>query len=471
MKMPANPTLFSFDFTNAQRISWTNCRQNTVFQETGKPVTFSVDDQEIASKFSSAVEPMLADLVDIAIAVHMADRLAVRTLHASANWSRDLRLRIAVRHPEKWNSSLFQEQMKSVLRFLTEDSWSLEFSQLHDGRRASEAQSYLFPRGGDAPFSTSLFSGGLDSLAGTAAALFSAPGEHSVLISAAPNIRQRSRQQQQVQILRRESGACISHVSIPYGMKDGDQHSQEASRRTRGFLFLVLGGVVAISAGSAHLRIYENGIGAINLPYDRSQIGADNARAVHPRILRLVAELLGIVSEKHFTIINPCIYLTKAEMLCHPSVRQLHEALPLTFSCDGFPVRTEGKPQCGFCTSCLLRRFSLEIAGLDQFDASEYLRDWKSNSFPSSRHHLRGLRAMDWQTLRFHKCIEELNPWSALTLEFPELRVIGHDLSQLQRDSYAETAAKLQRLIEQHVHDWPMFSALPLLNAANKRVA
>lgn len=78
---------------------------------------------------------------------------------------------------------------------------------------------------------------------------------------------------------------------------------------------------------------------------------------------------------------------------------------------------------------------------------------------------------MDWQTLRFRKCIEEPNPWSALTLEFPELRVIGHDLSQLQGDSYAETAAKLQRLIEQHVHDWPMFSALPLLNAANKKVA
>ena len=99
MKMPANPTLFSFDFTHAQRISWAHCRQNTVFQETGKPATYSVDDQEIASKFSSAVEPMLADLVDIAIAVHMADRLAVRTLHASANWSRDLRLRIAVRDP------------------------------------------------------------------------------------------------------------------------------------------------------------------------------------------------------------------------------------------------------------------------------------------------------------------------------------------------------------------------------------
>ena len=214
-----------------------------------------------------------------------------------------------------------------------------------------------------------MFSGGLDSLAGTAASIFSAPKQHFVLVSAAPNIRQRFRQQQQVEVLRRKSGASILHVSIPYGIKDGDGYAQEPSRRTRGFLFLVLGGVVALSAGSAGPHIYENGIGAINLPYDQSQIGTDTAKAVHPRVLWQVAELLGLAVEKPFSIVNPCIYLTKAEMLCHPSVRQVLEALPLTFSCDGFPVRAEGKPQCGFCTSCLLRRFSLEIAGLDGFDA------------------------------------------------------------------------------------------------------
>jgi hypothetical protein len=471
MKTPATPTRFSFNFTNVQRIAWTHGRHNDVLEETGKPAAFSVDDQEIASRFSSAVEPMMADLVDIAVAVHMADRLAVRTLEAPVNWSRNLRLRIGVRHPEKWNEPAFQKRIASLLRFLTEDSWSLEFSPLHDGRRPSEAQSHLFPRGRDVSFSASLFSGGLDSLAGTAASIFSAPKQHFVLVSAAPNIRQRFRQQQQVEVLRRKSGASILHVSIPYGIKDGDGYAQEPSRRTRGFLFLVLGGVVALSAGSAGLHIYENGIGAINLPYDQSQIGTDTAKAVHPRVLWQVAELLGLAVEKPFSIVNPCIYLTKAEMLCHPSVRQVLEALPLTFSCDGFPVRAEGKPQCGFCTSCLLRRFSLEIAGLDGFDAPEYLRDWKTNSFPSSKQHLRGLRAMDWQTLRFSRCCEEAHPWSALTLEFPELRVLVRDLSQLHHESPAEITAKLQRLIEQHVQDWPNFSALPLLNATNTKAA
>ena len=108
MKTPANPTRFSFNFTNVQRIAWTHGRHNDVLEETGKPAAFSVDDQEIASRFSSAVEPMMADLVDIAVAVHMADRLAVRTLEAPVNWSRNLRLRIGVRHPRNGTSRPFK---------------------------------------------------------------------------------------------------------------------------------------------------------------------------------------------------------------------------------------------------------------------------------------------------------------------------------------------------------------------------
>lgn len=471
MKARATRTRFSFDFTHVHDVTWSYDRHRATL-EAGKPATFSIDDQEIATRFSSAVEPVVADLVDIAVAIHMADRLAIRAIEEPGNWSREFHLRLAVRHPEKWNAPLFQERFISLVNFLTEDSWSLEFSAIGDSRRASEIQSYLFPKADDSkPSSVSLFSGGLDSLAGAAASVFSAPNDQFILVSAAPNIRQRSRQHRQIKILQRSSGASILHVSIPYAMKYGDQYAQEASRRTRGFLFLIFGGVVALAAGAARLHVYENGLGAINLPYDQSQIGTDNARAVHPRVLRLAAELMALVSGKLFSIINPCIYLTKAEMLANPSIREIQEALALTFSCDGFPVRAVGRSQCGFCTSCLLRRFSLEIAGLGAFDSKEYLRDWKSQSFPSTHQHLRGLRAMDWQTLRFRRCLGESDPWSALTLEFPELRVLVHDLSRLHHELPSEIAPKLQRLIAQHVHDWPRFSALPLLNATNTKVA
>ena len=471
MKVRATRTQFVFDFTHAGEVTWTHGRQRATL-EAGKAAAFSIDDQQIATRFSAAVEPIIADLVDIAVAVHMADRLAIRAIDGPANWSREMRLRLAVRHPDQWNSSIFQDRFRSLLNFLTEDFWSLEFSPIADARRTSETQPYLFPKANAGkPPSVSLFSGGLDSLAGTAASMYCEPNDQFILVSAAPNIRQRSRQQQQVEILRRNLGASILHVSIPYAMNHGDQYAQEVSRRTRGFLFLIFGGVVALAADAVGLQVYENGLGAINLPYDQSQIGTDNARAVHPRVLRLAAEFLTLVSGKPFSINNPCIYLTKAEMLAHPSVRQIEEAIPFTFSCDGFPVRAEGRSHCGFCTSCLLRRLSLELADLNAYDAHEYLRDWSSLSFPSTHQHLRGLRAMDWQTLRFRRCLEEADPWVALALEFPELRALVQDLSRLNREPTREIAPKLQRLIARHVQDWPRFSALPLLHATRTKVA
>ena len=176
-----------------------------------------------------------------------------------------------------------------------------------------------------------------------------------------------------------------------YGLNRGDEYAQEPSRRTRGFLFLVFGGVTALMAKSSALYLYENGIGAMNLPYDRSQIGTDNARTAHPRVLREVGELLSLVTDRPFSVQNRCIYKTKAEMLQHPAITRVGEAIRLTFSCDGFPVRTKARAQCGFCTSCLLRRYSLEVAGLADLDSDGYLQDWKSQSFALSRHHLRGL--------------------------------------------------------------------------------
>ena len=49
-------------------------------------------------------------------------------------------------------------------------------------------------------------------------------------------------------------------------------------------------------------------------------------------------------------------------------------------------------------------------------------------AFTPSRHHLRGLRAMDWQVLRLANCFAERNPWHALISEFPDLRVMENDL-------------------------------------------
>jgi hypothetical protein len=107
------------------------------------------------------------------------------------------------------------------------------------------------------------------------------------------------------------------------------------------------------------------------------------------------------VGGKPFSIQNRCVYKTKAEMLREAAVARVRDIILQTFSCDAFPVGVRGRAQCGFCTSCLLRRSSLEVAGLAEADSNAYLQDWKLSSFKPTRHHLRGLRAMDWQAYDF----------------------------------------------------------------------
>src|SRR5208282_253060 len=332
------PPTFVFDFTRADQVAWTDGRSHRELGGQGARAGFLVDDREIADEVACMLPPLMADLVDIALTAHTADRLALRTLDCAHNWGRRLELRICVRCPEFWADALRGGRLEQLLGFLTEDVWQMAFVLRRDSLRTSEVQDHLFDRRRGHDVEVSLFSGGLDSLAGTAGRV-SESAKSFILVSASPNPQQRSRQERQVKVLRESLAGEISHVCVPYGLSRGDEYAQEPSRRTRGFLFLVFGGVTALMARSSALYIYENGIGAMNLPYDDSQLGTDNARAVHPRVLRGVGELLFTLVGKPFTIENRCIYKTKAEMLRHAAIQRVRDGVPLTFSCDGFPVR------------------------------------------------------------------------------------------------------------------------------------
>jgi len=215
----------------------------------------------------------------------------------------------------------------------------------------------------------------------------------------------------------------------------------------------MIGGVAALMAGDDTLRLYENGIGAINLPLDGSQIGIDNSRSVHPISLQMLSQLLSLVGGHRFVIKNECAYLTKAEMCSHPAVKRSSLEIANTFSCDGFPVRRRKFAQCGFCTSCLLRRQALQAAALADVDGDDYGCDLRTEG-PFQPHHLRPLRAMHYQSVRLLDALIAPNAWAALTLEFPELRRIEEFLEDSQIRS------QLLRLYGQHVKEWNSFSAL-----------
>jgi hypothetical protein len=182
----------------------------------------------------------------------------------------------------------------------------------------------LFPPPDDAPVSVGLFSGGLDAFAGTVASIAANRDQHFVCVSGTPSRRQEQRQHSQAASLRDVlKPRSLTSIRVPCWLHSAEENNQEPSRRTRGFLFLSLGAAAVLAANAQHLSVYENGIGAINLPYERTPVGIPNSRAVQPLTLLLFSRFVQAVIEERFGVKNPCVFQTKAEMCQHPELGRL----------------------------------------------------------------------------------------------------------------------------------------------------
>ena len=214
------------------------------------------------------------------------------------------------------------------------------------------------------------------------------------------------------------------------------QSDCENSQRTRGLLFLAAGIGTAWELGQDRLRVYENGIGAINLPYLRSQHGPQATRSMHPRTLWLAERLASKVSGRPFRIDTPFMLSTKAEAV--RSVPQISTAtVAATVSCDaGFAARVPGARQCGTCTSCLLRRQALLAAG--RLDADAAIAYRTRNPGGSE-----GVMAMTWQLDRLTSALADRIPWHGLVSEFPPVL----DTSPL-------APAEVIRLYRAYMREW-----------------
>ena len=385
----------------------------------------------VIDRLSRALPGLAADMLEIAASVYAIDRLAPRPTErqrpAGAVWARSLWADIPVREPDRWRQQI--PLLSQLLHWLTDDDWSLEFSQLQSGAGVLDTpQQFLFDTVPDGAVPV-LFSGGLDSAAGLALELLHGD---AIGISVHTNGWMMSVQRRVLAALNETS----HHQCVPLRYRISVRNSTETSQRSRGLLFLAAGVATAWAVHQDHLRVFENGIGAINLPYLRSQQGAQATKSVHPLTLRMVQDLASAVSNRPFVIDAPAIALTKAELLRRtPSAAR--KALGLTVSCDaGFAARVPEHKACGACTSCLLRLQSLTAAEL-------------ADLLPMDIHERRGhdrefnLNAMIWQVTRMRACLDSPEPWRHMVSEFPELL----DVTSL-------TQQEVVRLYRAYVEEW-----------------
>ena len=183
----------------------------------------------------------------------------------------------------------------------------------------------------------------------------------------------------------------------------------EPTQRTRSLLFLTAGAVFAQKVGGRVVHVYEPGVGALNLPFNGAQVGAQATRAMHPHTLDLTAQLFRGALDAAISFETPFLFFTKGELL-----RESGPALPALLSSTNSCDEGEGHKQnpcshCGCCTSCLFRRIAVHAAGLAP-DLTPYE-----------------------DTIKRRHGLYELEAFESLQLRLEEARVFG-DLLNLDPD-------------------------------------
>lgn len=448
------PTIF-FDFSHEGMLSRSDAPSRAPLPAQG----YFLNDKHLVEGLSAEVDPRFADWLEIAHSIYLADRLVRRPWsyerNSSASWARGLHLRMPVRDFDFWTSGKINTLLTETLNFLTEDVWSFEFCPGKLPRR-SEGQQFLF-KSVLGPAEVALLSAGLDSFAGATIRRMELPDMHFVFVSGATNDKLRSRQSEQFRYLRGSKPHLSTHIALEHNLRQPPTRMDlESSQRSRGFLHLTLGCITALTVGARHLHVYENGVGAINLPLDGSQMGTLNSRPVNPCTLVPMSQLAQLVGEcPGFQIVNPFLLKTKGQMCEAASVRDASAILRRTISCDR-PTRRAGRIQCGSCSSCVLRRLSLYAAGLHHADpGAEYDADLFAPDPALSRRRWLALEKMRWQAGVIERALAAPNPWPALAKEFWMLPRVA-SVVKLSEER-ADVEAGLISLYRRYVDEWRAF--------------
>jgi 7-cyano-7-deazaguanine synthase in queuosine biosynthesis len=415
-------------------------------------IGFNINDKEFGYRVEKEFPSLMADLIDLAVAIYACDRLIPLNRHNLNKIQRRLLVTLPVRHPELFNSDSFQQKLNDLLIWTTGNQWIFEFKKRQISGRFVEQQPLLLPTITENS-EVALWSGGLDSLAGLYTRLKANPDKSFTLFGSGSNKIVFHYQKKLAQQIDSIFPKRIHLLQVPIHFnKSGDIPKNKLSR-ARGILFTLLGSVCAYLMGQRQLFIYENGVGAINLPYSKATVGLDHSRSVNPLTLLMVSDLVSELIGERFEIKNPFLFLTKAQM-CEALAKDHKDDLSsLAVSCDS-RYRKKDCFQCGYCSSCLLRRQAIIVSNLE--DKTPYVIN--SQEYQSKTEDQRYFNAMKTQvnTIDFllKKSPEKVLQWKYLSQEFLELDDIVDRTYEFEKLSLDDMQNRLIQLYETYVSEW-----------------
>lgn len=342
--------------------------------------------ENISTLFNQNLSDRLIDLLEIAAYVFTADSSSIRGTGFTDNgtnekWGRDFHFVIPVRDLDFWKSERVIKLLTTIIDFTSNDKAIFDFIKLEQKRKQKE----YFEFGGIEDWNlygvdrVTMFSGGLDSLAGIVEE--SNSNQKLMLVSHSPVASTQSRQTRLYNKLKEKFGNETQH--IPVIINKNPKFGKEFLQRTRSFLFSAIGTIVAETIKAKGVRFYENGIVSLNLPVANEVLRARASRTTHPQSLKLYSELYSLVTERDFIVDNPYLFKTKADIVEIILKNNGGDLIQHSCSCahTGF-FQSSSQWHCGTCSQCIDRRIAIFAANAQQFDINS---DYKEDVFIGKR--------------------------------------------------------------------------------------
>ena len=309
------------------------------------------------------------DAIILGLLVYMADMKISRTSQSQDSWSREILLSVPV-FDDHW--SAYQRTFERMLKFLTGDLWSIEFTK----RELTLAHEDKFEHRTDKYRIASLFSGGIDSL--IAAINYMEQEQPTLLVSHAGEGRVRHWQTDLISVLD-EKYSDVPHENAYYWTNlDGVEFPEagaDLNQRSRSFLFITIA-LFSMSGVKECTQLFmpENGLIALNVPLEYLRLGSHSTRTTHPFYLKLWNEVVSDIFG--FSISNPYWNKTKGEMAEECLNKEvLKIAMGQSYSCssvNSVSIQSGKSNHCGHCLPCIIRRAAMHKA-FDDFDPSDYM--------------------------------------------------------------------------------------------------
>jgi 7-cyano-7-deazaguanine synthase in queuosine biosynthesis len=330
-------------------------------------VKMHIEDIEVA--IESKMHPLVEDFYRIALAVYIADRWFKRSGKIP---NRTIRFLVSVSDLRMWDQH--KDTLRAVLYQLSGDNLIFDFVQGAKGR------AFSFKQSSEGDRVVSLFSGGLDSLAGVC--WLRDKKLRPILVAHWSHPKVARLQNTLVAELRAplKDGLEFRQLNaVPDKKKlQWSEGKEEYSQKLRSFLYLTLGCVFGLHEGIASLYVFENGILAINVPASSSRIFL-NTQTTHPTFLRMYQEMVSEIFGLRLEVINPFLDKTKGQVIALLNDGGLGRLIKSTISCGD--IRTgvvmAGQPiskiwHCGVCVPCIVRRAGIHAAGIPDKQDAEY---------------------------------------------------------------------------------------------------